>query len=396
MTPARVFITGVGPVTAVGTGREAFADALRKGRCGLAPAARSTDKLTVEIPQFDVEDYLESAKAYLDPAAELAFAAMSLAVEDADLAPGDLAAAGAGLMTGSAFGDLDTLALFFADCRTKGPRFAKPFLFPHAYPNTAISLLAIDYSLKGPHYHFSSGRISSAAALLEGFDRIRSGALHLAVVGGFEALNRCVSTICRSRERVCDETDPSGCAPFDPSSRGCVPGPGAGFLVLESASHAAARGAPPLAEILAGEFASVPPDATDHPAQSTLCALACALPRGPGLVVADANGVPERDRAECRAIGAAMEDRCTELRLTSIKAATGETSGAGGALQAIAASAMLSGRFAAPVANLKRAAGDLDLPCAIAQHGNFEPAWAVTTSADPGGAAVSLLLGCAT
>ena len=71
MTGARVFITGIGPVGPLGVGREALASALVKG---LQPA---------ELGPVRIEDFVSSAKTYLDPASVLVLAATSLALRDA-------------------------------------------------------------------------------------------------------------------------------------------------------------------------------------------------------------------------------------------------------------------------------------------------------------------------
>ena len=77
----RVVITGVGPITAIGIGREAFFAGLKEGKSGIAEiTAFDTDQYAsqqaAEIVDFNVEDYLESQKTYLDRAAEFALAAM--------------------------------------------------------------------------------------------------------------------------------------------------------------------------------------------------------------------------------------------------------------------------------------------------------------------------------
>jgi len=173
MRENRVVITGVGPVSAIGIGREQFFAGLREGRSGIAPIASFDttpyrSKLAAEIAHFDVKEYLESEKAYLDRASELAFAGMSLALEDADLDARKLDSGGTALLLGSAFGNLGTLGVFFDDFVKKGPRLVKPILFPHTYSNTTISLLAIEYGLTGYHVNFSAGAVSAGAAILEG------------------------------------------------------------------------------------------------------------------------------------------------------------------------------------------------------------------------------------
>jgi 3-oxoacyl-[acyl-carrier-protein] synthase II len=235
----RVVITGIGPVSAIGIGREAFFGALRERRSGIAPvtAFEAGGRRAGEVKNFTVADYLESQKNYLDRSSELAFAAMSLALEDADLDPKSCSSDA--LLLGSAYGNLATMSLFFADFVQKGPRLVKPVLFPHTYSNTTISLLAMEYNLAGYHANFSAGTVSSACALVEGFDLIRQGRQTRALAGGFESLSALLLSGLHAAGSLAD-ADGQG---------GFVPGEGAGIVVLEEREQALARGARILGEV---------------------------------------------------------------------------------------------------------------------------------------------------
>jgi hypothetical protein len=74
-----------------------------------------------------------------------------LAFQASGLDAAALSSLNAGIMGGTAWGCQSTAELFFADFILKGPRLVKPFLFPHAYANTAVSLAAMEWTLKGPH-----------------------------------------------------------------------------------------------------------------------------------------------------------------------------------------------------------------------------------------------------
>jgi 3-oxoacyl-[acyl-carrier-protein] synthase II len=306
----RVVITGIGPVCAIGIGRDAFGVALRERRSGIGPvtAFEAPGRQAGEVKNFSVADYLESPKNYLDRSSELAFAALSLALEDANLDP--KACGSAALLLGSAYGNLATMSLFFTDFVQKGPRLVKPVLFPHTYSNTTISLLAIDYAVAGTHANYAAGAVSSACALVEGFDLIRQGRETRALVGGFESLTPLLLAGLREA--------------------GFVPGEGAGILVLEERDAALARGARILGEV-AGAGMTGGRRAGD--AMAAACRQAGWAPGEVDLIVAHANGNSDTDTLEAAAIRAGYPGATVE----SIKALTGETLGAGGALQAMAA-----------------------------------------------------------
>ena len=255
MSERRVAITGVGPLSAIGTGREAFFRAIRSGQTGideitLFDAEQYACRHAAEVADFDVESYLETPKAYLDRTAEFAFAASQLALSDASLTTPDLAAARAGLILASAYGSLDTMATFFGDVIAKGPRSAKPFLFPHTYANTPVSLLAIELGLAGHHFHFASGAVGSSLALMEAYDSIRCGKLDIVLAGGYEAFHE-VLHAGLDRAGLLGKSDDAlpPAAPFDHARSGCVPGEGGIVLVVEDMQRARTRGAPLYAEI---------------------------------------------------------------------------------------------------------------------------------------------------
>ncbi len=314
----RVVMTGIGPVSAIGIGREPFFAALREGRSGIGEitAFDTTgyrSKRAAQVVGFNVADYLESQKNYLDHASELAFAAMSLALEDADLDAKTMDGAAAGLLLGSAFGSLATMALFFGDYLQKGPRLVKPVLFPHTYSNTTISLLAIEYNLSGYHVNYSAGSVSAGCALAGGYDLIRQGRANLVFAGGFEGFNETLF------------------AGYDGTGR--ILGEGAGILVLEEFDHAKARGARILGEIVgAGMTGGL------RIAEAMQLALEGApfSARDLDVVLASANGDLPLDEKEAVAI-ASLLGGSSEAVVTSVKPLLGETLGASAAMQAMAA-----------------------------------------------------------
>jgi 3-oxoacyl-[acyl-carrier-protein] synthase II len=304
-----VVITGAGPVSAIGIGREAFMDGVRRYRSGIGQFA-------AEISDFSVVDYLETEKAYLDRASQLAFAAMSLSIEDANLDLKNMDRSSMGLILGSATGCLASTQLFFNDYLEKGPRFVKPILFPHAYANTTISLLAIEYGLNGYHLNFSSGATSSSGALLHAYDMVRTGRCALAFAGGFEALSPMLLR---------------GTALND-DQQGFMPGEGAGIVVLENAAHARQRGAVVLGEILGGGMTGGDILKAMHLACSSLAKRDDAVT---GFSLATPGG--DLDPAEMAAIMEFQGDRPERMPVNRLKAILGETAGADTALRVIAA-----------------------------------------------------------
>jgi 3-oxoacyl-[acyl-carrier-protein] synthase II len=360
MAERRVVITGVGPVSAIGTGREAFFRGVKQGRSAidditLFDAEGYGCRHAAEILDFDVGPYLATPKAYLDRTAELAFASAQLAISDAALTTDDLVAAGAGLLLASAYGSLDTMATFFADVLAKGPRSAKPFLFPHTYANTPVSLLAIEFGLANHHFHFASGAIGSCLALMEAYDSIRSGKLDMALAGGYEAFHEVLHA---GLDRAgllgtSDDATPPA-APFDCARSGWTPGEGATIFVVEDRQHALARGAPIYAEISGISCVGGCPHADAAAFRSRMTEALNVAAKGvlPDYISASANGSPVLDQLEAGAIEAFLAKRAPDCPVSAPKSLTGECLGVGGAFQVAAALAGMADNFVPPTANL--------------------------------------------
>ena len=242
-----VLITGLGVISALGADAEETATALQEGDPALFPLTRfdmpesDQSPLVGEAPDVDLAACGVAPKAYLDRASQLFLAACGMAFHNAGLDAEKLSTSNAGIMSGTAWGCMGTAETFFADYILKGPRLVKPFLFPHAYSNTATSLAAMEWGLKGPHENIASRETASGIALVEAFELLRSARTHLIAAGGADAL----STVSLNAQN----TD---AAPM---------GEAAAMLILESESHATTRGTQPLGRILGCGLASTAEDA---------------------------------------------------------------------------------------------------------------------------------------
>ncbi len=399
MKNRRVAITGMGIICGAGAGREAFGDALLSTPMKSCveyvkffDASRATSKLAAEVPEFDIKEYIETEKGYLDRTTELAFAGTSLALEDANLSRQDIQKAGAGLFLGTAFGNHGTIAAFLDDLFAKGPRFVKPVLFPHAYSNTTISMLAMEYGLNGWHVNFSSGGISGAAAILNAFDLIRLGRLDMALAGGVDSPTGMVFLGLDHRKLL----SASPCRPFDANRDGFNPGEACAVVVMEEMSHAVARGARIMAEMLGGGFHSMLPEAAagiqDNAVYRAMKSALASHGKAADLIIASANGSRIRDEIEWKAI-AALAAEVGDLRVTSVKSILGETFGAEGPLQvATAIECMLSGTIP-PTLNLDRQLDTPPLPIVTGEPASLRCKLGLVNSFDDGGSAISILMG---
>jgi len=199
--PARtVAIRAVAPVTSIGIGADAFAEALDAGRCGLDEIVGfDVSDLAVqvagEVQDFDLTDYLKSVKSYVDRASAFGLAAAALALRDAGWEPSD--ADPIGLVLGTEWGCLESMELFAEKITKADPKFAQPLLFTQGYANAPNSLISIEFGLRGTNACFSCGRTSGAAAIAYAFDQIRHGRADRVLAGGVDVLSR---VLCASQD----------------------------------------------------------------------------------------------------------------------------------------------------------------------------------------------------
>lgn len=348
MNRRRTVITGMGPVSAAGMGREAFSAAVMAGTSGIRPVtafetSNCNSKIAAVIDSFDMGQYLLSQKNYLDRTSELAFAALSLALTDAGIEPADLDR-NAALLLGTAYGNMETARIFFADLLEKGPRFTKPVLFPHSYSNTSISLLAMEYGITGYHVNFSSGNISSALSVIEAFDIIRSGRVSMALAGGCDSLNHSLF-LGLDRQgvlaRAATPADFSG--PYRKERSGFAAGEGAGFLVLETLESAKARGAVISGELAGCALVNSPALSADQITRAMKSAIAQAglAPADIDLIIGNGDGSIETDDRELKAISALAAEAGRQFAVTSTGAITGNAFGASCLLQIASALAVI-------------------------------------------------------
>lgn len=318
----RVVITGIGILSPLGVGIEETAAALREGEPALFPASRcqpppNVSPLCGEVPAFKVDEFIPTSKAYLDRNSELLLAACGLALTHAGLDPSRLAPERSGIMVGTAWGGQDTMSTFFADYVRKGPRLVKPFLFPHTYFNTAISLAAIEWSLRGVHQSFASGRNASAQALVEAFDRLTDDEADVVLAGGCEALGHALFTILAAQGLLAPAGSPDHAGFIVPAEAGAV-------LVLERAEHAAKRGARVLARIAGSGIGG---DCAMVASQALTAAGVRAMDLA--LIVSSANGAANVDAAERAVLGSIDRQRTPVFAPAQI---CGDTQGACSAL----------------------------------------------------------------
>jgi len=255
----RVAVTGVGPISPIGTGVDAFWESLRAGRSGVRRVEDRVDltdidvKIAAPVDGFDPNEYIAPKKARrLDRSAQLALAATSLALKNAGNPEADVDLDRFGVIVGTGIGGMETFEENFTVMLERGPRRVSPFFVPRMMPNALAGEISIAHGLRGANFGVVSACASGNHAIGLAADLIASGLIDRAVTGGAEAVLIPVTFAGFARmgalSKRNDEPERAS-RPFDAARDGFVMGEGAGMLVLEEYDSAVARGAHIYAEV---------------------------------------------------------------------------------------------------------------------------------------------------
>lgn len=272
-----IVITGIGCVSPLGIGRQAFQRALLAGQCAIRQRislsdAERTTYYAASIEDFDGKQYVTPRKALkvMGREVQMAYSAAHLAWQDAGLTDVSPAPERIGAVYGTEIipGDLMDILPCVQACSTSGEMdfsvWGKIFdkhIFPlwmlKYLPNMPACHVGIAVDARGPNNSIAHEEASSLLALGEAADIIARDGADMMIVGA------CGTRVTPTRlmyraPGVYDQhpydaaiTDESRAGPFDVRRRGIVPSEGAVALVIESRAHAVGRGAEILA-VLAG------------------------------------------------------------------------------------------------------------------------------------------------
>lgn len=354
---ARVAITGIGVVSALGIGLEPFWRSISQGRSGIRPITGMEPLRFPNGAQVDgyvpTDHFDEKRLTALDRFAQYALVAAREAVGMAG-AP----AIGA-IVTGCSAGGQDAMDAGFLDLYRKNLPRVNPMMVPRVMSSGAASHMAMEFSVTGPVYSVSTACSSANHAIGQAFWMIRSGLCVSALTGGCESVFSYGFLKAWEAMRV---VSPDTCRPFSKDRRGLILGEGAGMLMLEDREAAIRRNATIYGEI-AGFGMSSDAHHITHPspagaAQAMRAAMVDAGFPHVDYINAHGTGTTVNDAAETQAVRAVCGDR---VPISSTKSMHGHALGAAGALEAVATIMALREGLLPPTANFNERDPECDL-----------------------------------
>jgi 3-oxoacyl-[acyl-carrier-protein] synthase II len=348
----RVFVSGIGVISPLGIGTDAFFQGLKEARVairrvdGLLDLEGIKSKVGAPVVDFEPRDFISPKKARrLGRATQFALAAAHLALREAGLV--SRRDPSGGVIMGTGIGPVEAMIENLHALENRGPERVSPFFVPTMMPNATAAEVGIEFGLRGPNTGVVTACASGGHAIGLAWHWIRAGVVEWALAGGTEAVMlRLVYAGFDRMGALSRCPDPERASrPFDANRDGFVMGEGACVLVLESEGHLRARGGEALAE-LAGFGAScdahhitAPPEDGAGARRAMEMALQSAgiPPEAVDYINAHGTSTVLNDLVETRAIKALFGARAYEIPVSSTKSQIGHLLGAAGAVEAAAA-----------------------------------------------------------
>lgn len=360
----KIVVTGMGAVTPVGIGVDTYWNNITSGVSGI-DTIKSFDasdlavRIAGEIKNFVPSDYLpKDLIRKTDPFMQYAYIAAEEAIKQSNI---EIVPQRTGITMGTAMSGIATTAftqdaLSGASHKKVGPRF-----IPKILGNISAANISINYNIQGPSFTVSTACSSGGDAINMACMCIQSGKADVMIAVGAESVLCPLVIYSLANAKALsrrNDTPKTASRPFDITRDGFVIGEGGGALVIETESHALARGAKIYAEIKScGNTSDAYHVTAPHPeGRGAIACMKQALseaklnPSDIGYVNAHGTATNKGDTVEIEAIKNIFSDKLPFV--SSTKGATGHMMGAGGITETIACIKAIETGVIPPTINL--------------------------------------------
>jgi 3-oxoacyl-[acyl-carrier-protein] synthase II len=403
----RVVITGIGPISPIGSGKDEFLAALEAVHSGVSEIDTFASeglaiRMGATVSDFDPSRFTRARTRRMDRFGQFTVCAAELAFRDAGLKVTRDNAGRIGIMTGTTLGPTASVKAFHEPMAIGHPEKCNPGIFPNTVLNAGAGLAAIQLRVKGCNAGLSCGQASGLSAVGHAYEHIRVGGADVVLAGGVEELDPASLKAFTAATQTppylghLPDRDLISC-PFDERRSGMVLGEGSVLLAVEALESAEEREAHVYAEILGYHICADRPVELgwDPSGEGLIRCMRSALAMagiGPSdiqLVAAGAVSHPLHDRIEAKAINEVFGHRGVPV------VALSSSLGGSAVLGAASLSAVLlgmQGAFLPAGSNYVEADPECDLDIV---HGAPRPAalkTALVNSISYGGSNVSMVV----
>jgi len=375
----RVVVTGMGIISPIGVGKEAFWQSLIEGKSGIDrithfDASPYPCQIAGEVKDLRYQDLLKPRQLRrMGYNTQFAVAAAKLALADAGLEPVWDNAYTVGAVIGTSVGNSKAALEQEAILLERGAARVNPFIGVSSLETGCVAAeVAIEARAQGPVFTVSGGCASSLCALGVASDLVRGGSLDVCLSGGAESPIFPLAFISMFRTQglaTLNDDPPRASCPFDRRHDGIVISEGACILVLEEMSRAKEGQAPIYGEIMSYALGSEAQDSFhlepsgEDAARVLRQALerAVVTPTDIDCINAHGSSYPDWDRKETRILKQVLGEAAYSIPISATKSVMGHTFGAAAAFQVASALLSLNRQLLPPTINLQEPDPECDL-----------------------------------
>ena len=337
-----IVFTGIGVVSPLGVGREAFWENCRKAKTGIKKITSfDTSSLRSNIAGwvegFDPSQFMSPAVyRRMSRISRMAVASSVEALKDSGLILDTIDRERIAVIMGTSYGSSSHVEDFYISLLKDGPRGAQPFLFPETVPNAPASHIAMFHGITGPNTTFCQNEISAENAILYAQNLMLQNQVDVALVGGADELSA-IQYSCYDAVGALNKIK-VGNEPLIPElGGGLILGEGAGILVMERLDFALERDAEIYGILRSGVITGGITSVGHYEAEGEQMARAMSLAMKEANIDPDeidqinvsANFSGELDRMEYNQLERTFTRRMNNLAVTPLKYLTGDFGGAG-------------------------------------------------------------------
>ncbi|MFH1441873.1 MAG: beta-ketoacyl-[acyl-carrier-protein] synthase family protein [Candidatus Omnitrophota bacterium] len=365
----RVVVTGLGVVSSIGIGKEAFWKNLLAGKSGISEVdlfdtAGFNRHNGGEIKNFNPADFMPAKLVkFMGRASCFAIAAANLALEDAGIVKHELRNKELAVIIGVTIPegnliDMSSMMLLNKEYDSLTKKFLLNIFSPSISRNVGYF-----FKIKGTNMLIPNACAAGNYSIGYGYDLIKKGETDLAIVGGAEALSRIAYQGFQRLYAMAVDI----CSPFDKNRKGMLLGEGSGILILESLERAQKRNAPIYAEVL-GYGLSCDAFHISIPKKEGLKKVMQKALKNSNITIQDVDyisahgtGTHQNDKEESAAINEVFNSR--KIPVNSIKSMLGHCMGAAASIEAINCCLTIKEGIIAPTINFETPDPECDIDC---------------------------------